>query len=383
MLDELLLATAAAGGTAVVQAAGTDVWLTLQRHVAGWFGRGNPERETGAIRRLQDTADQIADAEPQAVESVRARHEGFWQGQFEGHLMDLPPDAREEAVAGLDHLVELLRRTEAAESQQVTVKVNGGSGTNNTAIGVGINNGHVGNVYSQPASSRTEKAAELVGHVRDFTALLGPDHRNVLIGRANHANAVGESGNPSEAARLYGDVVDHWSRLSSPADPEVLMIRYQHAKWVGEAGRAGESVRLYDDLIPQLAEAHGTNGRYVLQARRWQAILVAEAGDAERAVRLYNELIAHQTDLFGEDDVDTLEARCYLAQCVGAAGDAARAAQMHDALCSDLRRVLGPEHASLVVAERWYHFWHTYQEGTPLGWRVFHPLSFYSPSWRE
>ncbi|MFI9600933.1 hypothetical protein ACIHCX_13790 [Streptomyces sp. NPDC052043] len=383
MFNELLLATAAAGGTAVVQAAGTDVWHTLQQRVAGWVGRGDPEHEADAMRRLQVSADEIAAAEPQRVEAVRGELRRYWQGQFEGLLMGLNPAAREEAAADLDRLLKSIRPAETDRS--IHVKVDGGSGSNNNNIGSisGGHIGHIGTVYHQPPTSRAEKAAELASLVRDVTGLFGPDHRNVLIGRSNHAAAVGESGDAAEAARLYGDVVRHWSRLSGPDDPEVLMVRYQHAMWVGEAGQAGEAVRLYDDLIPRLTQARGANDQYVLAARRRQAILVAEAGDAERAVRLYDALIDHQVCLLGEEHMDTLEARIYWAQCVGAAGDAARAAQMHDALYSDLRRVLGSEHTAAVISQSWADFWRTYEEGTPLGWRVFHPLSFHSPSWRE
>lgn len=383
MLNELLLATAAAGGTAVVQAAGTDVWQTLHRRVAGWVGRGDPEREAVVMRRLQDSADEITAAEPQRVEAVRGRLEGFWQGQFERYLMDLSPEAREEARSELDRLLDSIRPLETGTSQRIHVTVHGGSGSNNIGSISGGHVDHIGHVYHTPPPTRSEVVAEIAGHVRDFTDLLGPNHRNVLIGRSNHAKAVGDSGDPAEAARLYGDLVRHWSALSGPDDPDVLMVRYQHAKSVGDAGRAQEAVRLYDDLIPQLARARGADEHYVLQARRWQAILVAEAGDAERAVRLYDELIEHQVRLLGEDHVDTLEARVYWAQCIGAAGDAARAAQLHDALCSDLSRVLGPTHTSVVISRRWADFWRTYEEGTPLGWRVFHPLSFYSPSWRD
>lgn len=384
MLNELLVATAAAGGTAVVQAAGTDVWHTLHRRVAEWVGRGDPEREADAMRRLQDSANEIAAAEPQRAEAVRGRLEGFWQGQFERYLMDLNPESREEARAGLDRLVKSIAPPETGPSQRINVTLSGGSGSNNNNIGfIDGDVGHIGHVYNQPPLSRAERVDELAGHVRDYTGLLGPDHRNVLIGRANHANAVGESGDPSEAARLYGEVVRHWSSLAGSDDPEVLMIRYQHAHWVGEAGQARESAELYEDLIPRLARARGADDHYVLQARRWHAILVAEAGDPVRAVRLYDELIAHQSRLFPEDHVDMLEARCYRAQCIGAAGDAAMAAQLHDELRSDLRRTLGSDHTSVVISEHWSSFWRTYQEGAQLGWRVFHPLAFYSPSLRD
>ncbi|MGW3466207.1 hypothetical protein ACWDE9_44675, partial [Streptomyces olivaceoviridis] len=38
MLEQALTALAAAGGAAVVQAAGTDAWTGLRQAVARWFG---------------------------------------------------------------------------------------------------------------------------------------------------------------------------------------------------------------------------------------------------------------------------------------------------------------------------------------------------------
>lgn len=44
MLGEALTALAAAGGTVVVQAAGTSGWQGFQRAVARWFARGDEGR---------------------------------------------------------------------------------------------------------------------------------------------------------------------------------------------------------------------------------------------------------------------------------------------------------------------------------------------------
>jgi hypothetical protein len=45
MLVETLAALAAAGGAAVVQAAGTDAWNGFRQAVARWFARGDAQRE--------------------------------------------------------------------------------------------------------------------------------------------------------------------------------------------------------------------------------------------------------------------------------------------------------------------------------------------------
>jgi hypothetical protein len=52
LLSDALVALAAAGGTAVVQAAGTDLRADFRERVATWFGRGDAEREHAELERL-------------------------------------------------------------------------------------------------------------------------------------------------------------------------------------------------------------------------------------------------------------------------------------------------------------------------------------------
>ena len=83
MLAEALTALAAAGGTAVVQAAGKDAWTGFRARVAKWFARGDAEREQVALERLDRTAAALEAAGPGEVERVRAGQEASWQTMFE------------------------------------------------------------------------------------------------------------------------------------------------------------------------------------------------------------------------------------------------------------------------------------------------------------
>lgn len=89
MLSEAMTALAAAGGTAVVQAAGTDAWTGVRQQVARWFGRGNPQREHAELERLDQTAGELEVARPAEVERVRIRQEAAWQARIEALLEGL------------------------------------------------------------------------------------------------------------------------------------------------------------------------------------------------------------------------------------------------------------------------------------------------------
>jgi hypothetical protein len=112
MLAEALAALAATGGTAVIQAAGTDLWVTFRERVAGLFGRGQQRQTEAALEQLDQTAamlkQALADSEDGAdLERVRTRLEIAWQTQFTDLLESLAPDEREEAAEQLRELVDL------------------------------------------------------------------------------------------------------------------------------------------------------------------------------------------------------------------------------------------------------------------------------------
>lgn len=103
---EELAALAAAGGAAVVQAAGTDAWAGLRAWVSRWVGRGNEQREQTELERLEAAATALAAAtDPQAAAAEAARQQGYWNGRFETLLEPLPPEEREQASTELKSLL--------------------------------------------------------------------------------------------------------------------------------------------------------------------------------------------------------------------------------------------------------------------------------------
>ncbi|MER6319994.1 hypothetical protein ABT237_40555 [Streptomyces sp. NPDC001581] len=106
MLEAALAALAAAGGTAVVQAAGTDAWNGLRSRVARLLGRGDQTREYVELERLDQTATELQALEPAEAERMRIRQEASWQARFEA-LLESVRDAEERArlVEGLRDLV--------------------------------------------------------------------------------------------------------------------------------------------------------------------------------------------------------------------------------------------------------------------------------------
>ncbi|NEE24870.1 hypothetical protein G3M53_05245 [Streptomyces sp. SID7982] len=106
MLNEALMALAAAGGVGVVQAASTDAWVTFRQQLASLLGHGDSQRERIELERLDITAAALGGAENDDLDLVRSRQEGSWQARFETFLEGLGDREREEVAASLQSLLE-------------------------------------------------------------------------------------------------------------------------------------------------------------------------------------------------------------------------------------------------------------------------------------
>ncbi|MFC5147367.1 hypothetical protein [Streptomyces aureoversilis] len=134
MLSEALTTVAAAGGTAVVQTAGTDAWTGLRERIARWFGRGDETRERAERERLDRTAGALETAARSGqTERTRDRQEAVWQDRFETLLESLPAEQREAAAEELKSLAEKY----GAPSQAAAGQVSGNAFRGPTAFEVG------------------------------------------------------------------------------------------------------------------------------------------------------------------------------------------------------------------------------------------------------
>ncbi|MFJ3925273.1 hypothetical protein [Streptomyces sp. NPDC090022] len=117
MLDEALVALAAAVGSGVVQAAGTDAWQALRGRLARVLGRGDRRQESVQLERLDRTAAELtagqegggpADIGPDGDDrdEVRTRHGAAWRTRTEDLLEALEPHQRAEVVAELRALLD-------------------------------------------------------------------------------------------------------------------------------------------------------------------------------------------------------------------------------------------------------------------------------------
>ncbi|UUU32145.1 hypothetical protein JIX56_20800 [Streptomyces sp. CA-210063] len=92
-MDPTLLVLAGAGGTALVQAMVTDTWAAVRDSAARLLGRGDAQRESSALVRLDASRETLRQATPATEESVLATQSALWSGRFEAVLEEHPDRA--------------------------------------------------------------------------------------------------------------------------------------------------------------------------------------------------------------------------------------------------------------------------------------------------
>lgn len=139
MLTEALVALSAAGGTAVVQAAGTSLWEGTRSRVARLFGRGDAVREEGELDRLDRTAAAVAAASEPEARRVGEQEAAVWRDRIRDLLSSAEEDELVELTAHLRALVDASgRQAASARSDRIEVSDNTFSGP--TAFQVGDGN---------------------------------------------------------------------------------------------------------------------------------------------------------------------------------------------------------------------------------------------------
>ncbi|MFD7655243.1 hypothetical protein ACFV4N_14830 [Actinosynnema sp. NPDC059797] len=134
MLEEALVALAAAGGTALVEAAATDVWTKAKERFARFLGRGDEQRALVVEGRLERTRAELLPLTGGELDRARELRAAEWATRLRDVLEEHPESAEE-----LRGVVEQLR----AEGVSVTattgdhsVIIGGDSTTSATSGGV-------------------------------------------------------------------------------------------------------------------------------------------------------------------------------------------------------------------------------------------------------
>lgn len=155
-MTETMAAVAAAGGTAVVSAAGSDVWASFRTRAARLFGRGDAGAERDALEQLDRTAGELPPAASGPTDGAEAAErsrslERAWEGRFVDALEAAGragPKEQEELAGQIRQLAaDVTSHTRAAGSGGTAITGAGGQ-ANTGPVNISAPNGFAAGVQN-------------------------------------------------------------------------------------------------------------------------------------------------------------------------------------------------------------------------------------------
>lgn len=195
----------------------------------------------------------------------------------------------------------------------------------------------------------TEALRLFVELLRDQQRVLGPNHPDTLLTRNNVAALTGESGQSAEALQLLISLLPDQERVLGPSDPYTLLTRYNIAAWTERCGRPAEALRLFQGLFPDQERVLGPDDIETLRTRSYIAGLIRAGGQSAEALRLFQDLLDDRQRVLGLSHPLVLHTRSDIASLVGERGQAAEALRLFQELLPDHIRVLGPDHPNTLT----------------------------------
>ncbi|MEV2228156.1 hypothetical protein AB0H69_06190 [Streptomyces phaeochromogenes] len=115
---EWIAALALAGGTTMATAMAEDTWQSVRDTFGRLLGRGNADRESRALNRLDASAATVAQATGDDEEAVLSQVAGQWQTRLQDFLEEYP-DAREELEALISKVRSQIPEERAVQISQM------------------------------------------------------------------------------------------------------------------------------------------------------------------------------------------------------------------------------------------------------------------------
>jgi hypothetical protein len=153
MADEWLITLSMSGATALVAAAATDAWQEIREGFRKLLGRGDPDRERLAERRLDEVAAEVEQADETARDGVREAQVSVWRTRLADLLEEEPGQA--EALRALIGRAETL--LPHAEKAHVAAM---GTGSLTTVNSGGVNIANTGVIRDVTLRGEPRRPAE-------------------------------------------------------------------------------------------------------------------------------------------------------------------------------------------------------------------------------
>jgi hypothetical protein len=145
--------------------------------------------------------------------------------------------------------------------------------------------------------------------VLNYERAFGKKHPLAFTARSILADAVGDSGDATEAVRMYQRLlVDQQSELR-PDQPAVLANRYRAAIWTAKDGHPSPALVALQNLLVDQEKASSPDHPNSLAIRASIAQLLAVTGDRDEAITMLQRVKADQLRVLGSEHPSTKSTR--------------------------------------------------------------------------
>ncbi|MEU9335531.1 tetratricopeptide repeat protein [Streptomyces sp. NPDC048290] len=200
-------------------------------------------------------------------------------------------------------------------------------------------------------AGRTDEAITIEERVAaDSARLLGDEHPDTVYARANLAISYRQAGRTDEAITIEERVVVERERLFGGGHPDTVLARANLAASYAQAGRMDEAIGIEEGVAADRARLLGDEHPDTLLARANLATSYSQAGRAEEAITILERVVADTERLLGDEHPDTVYARGNLAASYWQAGRTEEAITIEERVAADTERLLGDEHPDTVAA---------------------------------
>lgn len=186
-------------------------------------------------------------------------------------------------------------------------------------------------------------------HQRTPAAAMGQDDPGAGESRA----ANGDSASVTAAAAL----VANRQRAYGRKHPLTFAARARLGEAVGKSGESSEAASMFEQLVADQVAAVGHQSPAVLANRYSGAVWTGYAGGISQALTALRELLVDQEKILGEDHVNSLITRTTIAQLLDQTGDREGAIEILRQAHQDQLRVLGSEHPATETTQRLLGEW--------------------------
>ena len=161
-------------------------------------------------------------------------------------------------------------------------------------------------------------------------SVLGPEHRDTRISRANLAALLRENGKLPEASFLHELLFEDCHRLLGADHPDTLAARAALAATLTSLGEFERALALHEQVIGACEKLFGSCSALTFDSLAGQARTLTVKGEYSRARGVYERVLEGRERLLGSEHADTLRCAEQLARLLHDIGDLSHARTLQE-----------------------------------------------------